>query len=141
MRTIPLVVVVFTFVLSACQESTVGPTAASSAAATEGEVMLGAVEGLNLSSAEVADGFGCIVGLFGGYPVVFTTDSHATESNSGKVTLTCHGQLPAGAEPDEAVVQRSEDVPGVCNALFAIATRWQQVISPSGEITLRCQAL
>jgi hypothetical protein len=141
LRTIPLVVVVFAFVLSACQESTVGPSVASNSAAAQGEFMLGAVEGLRLSSATVASGFGCTVGLFEGYPAVFTTDSHATESNSGKVTLTCRGQLPAGYEPEQAVVQRSDDVPGACYAFFAFATRWQQVISPSGEITLRCQAL
>jgi hypothetical protein len=54
------------------------------------------------------------VGLFGGYPVVFTTDSHATESNSGKVTLTCHGQLPPGAEPsDFSIGGDYAEVPGV----------------------------
>ncbi len=102
--------------------------------------MLGTVEGLALSSADVVSGFNCAVGIFGGYPRVFTTASHITKSNSGKMTLTCHGQLPEGIAPEKAEVQRSEDFPGRrCRVFSAIATRWQQVFTPSGEITLKCQ--
>jgi hypothetical protein len=102
--------------------------------------MLGTVEGLTMSSADVVSGFNCAVGIFGGYPLVFTTDSHITQSSSGKMTLTCHGQLPAGVEPETAEVQRSEDFPGSrCNVFSTMATRWQQVFAPSGEITLKCQ--
>jgi hypothetical protein len=140
LRTIPLVVVVFAFVLSACQESTVGPSAASRELATEGEVMLGTVEGLTMSSADVVAGFNCAVGIFGGYPRVFTTDSHITKSNGGKMTLTCHGLLPEGVGPEKAEVQRSEDFPGRrCRVFSTTATRWQQVFTPSGEISLKCQ--
>lgn len=104
--------------------------------------MLGAVEGLTGASADVASGFGCIIGVMDGFSAVFATESHATQSNSGNVTMTCRGNLPEGTEPDKAVVQRSEDFPGMqCNAWFALATRWQQTIVPSGEITLKCQAL
>lgn len=139
LRTIPLLVVVFAFAAFGCQESTVGPSAATRGLATEGGVMLGTVEGLTVSSAVVASGFNCTVGLFGGYPSVHTTDSQATESNSGKMTLTCHGQLPEGMAPETAEVQRSEDFPGSrCNVFSTMATRWQQVFTPSGEITLKC---
>jgi hypothetical protein len=140
LRTIPLVVVVLAFGVTACQESTVGPSAASRGLATEGEVMLGTIEGLTVSSAVVASGFNCTVGVFGGYPRVSTTASHATESKGGKMTLTCHGQLPEGMAPETAEVQRSEDFPGRrCRVFSSIATRWQQVFTPSGEINLRCQ--
>ena len=140
MRTIPLVVVVLAFSVTACEQSTVGPSAASRGLATEGEVMLGTVEGLTLSSAVVASGFNCTVGVFGGYPRVSTNSSHATESNSGKMTLTCHGQLPEGMAPEKAEIQRSEDFPGRrCRVFSSIATRWRQVFTPSGEISLTCQ--
>lgn len=140
MRTIPLVVVVFAFAVTGCQESTVGPAAASRGLVTEGEVMLGTVEGLALSSSDVVSGFNCAVGIFGGYPRVFTTASHITKSNSGKMTLTCHGQLPEGMAPETAEVQRSEDFPGRrCRVFSTTATRWQQVFTPSGEISLKCQ--
>jgi hypothetical protein len=81
-----------------------------------------------MSSADVVAGFNCAVGIFGGYPRVFTTDSHITKSNGGKMTLTCHGLL------------RSEDFPGRrCRVFSTTATRWQQVFTPSGEISLKCQ--
>ena len=138
MRTIPLLVVVFAVAAFGCQESTVGPSAASRGLAIEGEVMLGTVEALTMSSADVMSGFSCRVGGFGGFPWVFTTDSHITKSSSGNMTLTCHGQLPAGFEPEAAEVQQSEDTPGTCIVFSTIATRWQQVFTPSGEITLKC---
>lgn len=139
LRTIPLLVVVFAVAAFGCQESTVGPSAASRGLAIEGEVVLGTVEALTMSSADVVSGFNCAVGIFGGYPLVWTTDSHITRSSSGNMILTCHGQLPAWSEPPEtAEMQRSEESGGSCRVFSTMATRWQQVFTPSGEITLKC---
>lgn len=138
-----IIAIVFTVVAAiGCQGSPTGIRSAEDGA-TSTEPSVGAVAGgdLALASATEATGFFCRVGIFDGYPWVTTFDSHAVRSSSGKVTLVCRGQLPAGAEPESAVVQRSPDFPfNSCNAFFAPATRWQQVITPSGEITLRCQA-
>jgi hypothetical protein len=137
LRTIPLVVVVFAFVLSACQESTVGPSAASRELATEGEVMLGTVEGLTMSSADVVAGFNCAVGIFGGYPRVFTTDSHITKSNGGKMTLTCHGLLPEGVGPTLRGLSGPQ-VPRVLYDCHAVATGvysfWRDQPEVPGEV-------
>jgi hypothetical protein len=138
LRTIPLLVVVFAVAAFGCQESTVGPSAASRGLAIESEVMLGTVQALTMSSADVVSGFNCTVGGFGGFPWVLTTDSHITKSSSGNMTLTCHGQLPAGEEPETAEIQRSEESGGICRVFSTTATRWQQVFTPSGEITLKC---
>jgi hypothetical protein len=138
LRTIPVLVVVLAVAAFGCQESTVGLSAASRGLAIEGEVVLGTVEALTMSSADVVSGFNCAVGIFGGYPLVFTTDSHITQSSSGNMTLTCHGQLPAGSEPETAEIQRSEESGGSCRVFSTMATRWQQVFTPSGEITLKC---
>ncbi len=137
-----LLAIVAAIALIACTEaSNVGPTDAPLFNEVSVETMLGALGEGEAHSASVAKGFGCVVGVAGGFPGVFTTESHAVMSNSGKVTMLCHGQLPAGTEPAKAQVQRSTDFPISCGAYFATATRWQQEITPSGEINLRCQKL
>lgn len=86
-------------------------------------------------SALVASGFSCGIGSIGGFPFVLTTDSHTTISNSGNETLICRGNLPAGTEPAKAQVQTGF----LCGTFSALTTNSKQIITPAGEITLKCQ--
>ena len=134
--------------VSGCNADLLSPTsptttgvAESPPALTAPAPSLGAEGKAEAHSASVASGFPCGIGVLGGFPFMLTTDSHAVQSNSGNVTLICRGQLPAGTEPTQTQVQRPEDFPIICGAFFATTTRFRQVITPSGKITLRCQAL
>ncbi|NIM48759.1 MAG: hypothetical protein GTN78_10345 [Gemmatimonadales bacterium] len=132
MRTTALAALATTLALVACTEaSSVAPTDTPVFDVASPEVQWGAMETGTHSSAAVAKGFPCGVG-----PAGITTQSHATLSNSGKETLHCHGQMPAGTEPQKAVILRGV----LCGLHFGGFTTNSKVeITPGGRVNLRCQ--
>ena len=82
-----------------------------------------------------------------------TEQIHAVESESGKETLICKGDIPKADAPDSATICRGSD-PGAppCTlqgfGLMAVSGNpsvtthdWQEVISASGQISLVCHNL
>ena len=104
-------------------------------AAAAGPSLHVGVQPRDLPLGRVADDVECHVGQRG-FPDVKTRDSHVTESASGVVTLTCHGQLPPGTEPTSAVIETGV----LCFLPEGRSTRdaWE-VFTPSGKINLTCR--
>ncbi len=130
MRVKTLAAVAASLALFACAGADVGPTDAPLFDVASADDVLGALETGEHNSAGVARGFLCGTG-----PGGLTTESHETISNSGNQTLTCHGFT--NNPPPEAVILRGFG----CSFFFGGFTfdRTRLVISPSGEVTLKCQ--
>jgi hypothetical protein len=71
------------------------------------------------------------------FPVIVTTESHTTISESGNTTLYCKGQLPANIPAPEggAVIFRDFG----CGTQGGGTTDSHAVITPSGNIILLCK--
>jgi hypothetical protein len=92
------------------------------------------IEPRNAEVGHVANDFECHIGQRG-FPTVVTHESHVTESSSGNITMTCHGQLPVGSEPQQAVVETGL----LCFLPEGRTTREsKEVFTPSGRINLTC---
>ncbi len=92
------------------------------------------IEPRNAAEGHVANNFECHVGQRG-FPNVPTRESHVTESSNGNIILTCHGQLPAGSEPAQAVVETGL----LCFLPEGRTTREsKEVFTPSGRVNLTC---
>lgn len=116
--------------LAACSD-TLGPGEPGSVRAPGFHV---GVQPKDLEVGRVANDVECHVGQRG-FPTVVTNDSHVVESASGVVTLTCRGQLPAGTEPDRAVVEENL----LCFLPEGRQTRdSREIFTPSGQIILVC---
>ena len=93
------------------------------------------LEPRDLVVGRVANDAECHIGQRG-FPTVRTHDSHVTESASGVITLSCHGQLPPGSEPPTAVVETGL----LCFLPEGRTTRdAREVFTPSGQINLTCK--
>jgi hypothetical protein len=82
-----------------------------------------------------------------------TEQIHAVESESGKETLICKGDIPKADAPDSATICRGSDTgappctlqgfgTGAVSGNKNVTTQdWQEVISASGQISLVCHNL
>ena len=116
------------------------PLAACAAAGPDGRAVPTApslhvgIQPRDLVVGRVENDFECHVGQRG-FPDVKTWDSHVVEGPNGIITLTCHGQLPAGTEPSTAIVETGL----LCFLPESRSTRdAREVFTPSGAIKLTC---
>jgi hypothetical protein len=82
-----------------------------------------------------------------------TEQIHVVESESGKETLICKGDIPKADAPDSATICRGSDpgappctlqgyTTGAVSGFTQVTTQdWQEVISASGQISLVCHKL
>jgi len=82
-----------------------------------------------------------------------TEQIHVVESESGKETLICKGDIPQADAPDSATICRGSDTgappcsldgftTGAVSGFTRVTTQdWQEVISASGQISLVCHKL
>lgn len=82
--------------------------------------------------------FACGVPTTNFFPLIITTDSHATVSSSGNSSLYCKADLPANIPPPEggAVVFRDF----ACGTFGGLTFDSHAVITPSGKVILTCHS-
>jgi hypothetical protein len=88
--------------------------------------------------ATVIDNFGCVLlGKDSGLKVnLFTSETtHAVITPSGNSLLQCHFTIPAGAEPNKAIVNKGF----FCGTFLGGTTNSESVVTPGGTATLRCE--
>ena len=129
--TVTLLVAVFTL-FSQQEEAVAEPQDAATAWAMQwGDLLTAEVGAIGDNSAQVAKGFLC------GLVFNLTTQSHATQSNSGNETLQCKGDLPDAIPPPDQTM-RFEGL--LCGLIFSgLTTNSTLQVHPSGKIDLKCQ--
>ena len=131
--------------LVACSETSTPPTSLSVAKAKRAadvELIAGWNGGdfgtadVKAAAATTFRGFICGVPTTNFVPIIATTDSHATVSNSGNAELYCKAQLPASipAPSGGAVVFDGF----LCGTFGGVTTDSHAVVTPSGNVILQC---
>lgn len=142
-RTTPLVLLAaVTVTLTACQQSPTSvlgpsPAAVGTSAAhfdTSSNELAGALTQGVHHSAATDSGFACVF-PFG---LGLAEESHATRSDSGNQTLTCHAEAPPFITPDSA--RQFEGFPCAMHYDGTVTTDSKLLITPSGNMTLSCHS-